>query len=304
MTRAPVVSEELMVEVGDGLRMAVSVYHPAAYDHATSGVVAFAFPGGGYSRDYYDIGFDGDAYSQATFHVTRGWTFIVCDHLGTGASDATEPSLLTIAALAEASDAAVRAVVDQMSLSPELVVGIGQSMGGCISIAAQGAHRTFDALAVLGFSVIQTVVPTPDGHSVEQYSDAERATRDMVRWAFHSDDADRTLVETDLASGYPFRADPVPPWGTSRFPHVAASSMLDPGVVADEAALIDVPVFIGCGTRDVVPDVRAEPAAYRASSDITVLTVSGMAHMHNFAPSRRRLWARLHAWAEALRGDA
>ena len=34
-------------------------------------------------------------------------------------------------------------------------------------------------------------------------------------------------------------------------------------VVAEEAAAVDVPVFIGVGERDVCPDPWAEPASYR-----------------------------------------
>ena len=78
---------------------------------------------------------------------------------------------------------------------------------------------------------------------------------------------------------------------------------LDPitaGVVAPEASRVAVPVFIGAGERDVVPDPWAEPGAYRSSSDVTVVVVPRMAHMHNFAGTRARLWSRLHGWVESL----
>jgi predicted alpha/beta-hydrolase family hydrolase len=43
------------------------------------------------------------------------------------------------------------------------VVGVGQSMGGCVSIVTQAMHRPFDALAVLGYSASRTVLPVPQG---------------------------------------------------------------------------------------------------------------------------------------------
>ncbi|MFL6806522.1 MAG: hypothetical protein ACJ8FM_21290 [Xanthobacteraceae bacterium] len=112
--------------------------------------------------------------------------------------------------------------------------------------------------------------------------------------------AGERLVEADMAGGYPMRTT-APPWGSVTLPP-AAVSMMTAGVIAAEAALIDIPVFVACGARDVVPDPRAEPAAYAASDDITVLVVAEMAHMHNFAPTRVQLWQRLHGWGESLRG--
>ena len=42
-------------------------------------------------------------------------------------------------------------------------LGIGQSMGGCFTIVAQGQLNTFDGIGVLGYSAIHTVVPTRPG---------------------------------------------------------------------------------------------------------------------------------------------
>jgi pimeloyl-ACP methyl ester carboxylesterase len=69
-----------------------------------------------------------------------------------------------------------------------------------------------------------------------------------------------------------------------------------PGVVADEAAAIAVPVFVGAGERDVVPCLAGEARAYAASTDITLYQLGRSAHMHNFSPRRALLWRRLQAW--------
>src|SRR3546814_21186791 len=42
-------------------------------------------------------------------------------------------------------------------------LGIGQSMGGCFAIVAQGQLGTFDGVGILGYSGIHTVVPTRPG---------------------------------------------------------------------------------------------------------------------------------------------
>ncbi len=290
-----------------------------------SRILAVCFPGGGYSRRYWDIDWPG-GYSQAAFHASRGWTVVAIDHLGVGDSTVADESALPFEVLAAANDAAVRRIraglttgtlVDGLEpVAADRVIALGQSMGGCVSIVMQATHRTCDALGVLGYSAIHTVLPSPSGgveidavargrtdrEAIEAEADAIGGI-DVFSWAFHCEDVEPALLQADLEGGFPFRTESVPPWGSATIPP-AAASMLSPGVVAAEAAAVDVPVFIGVGDRDVCPDPRREPAAYAASSDITVQIVPSMAHMHNFASTRAVLWERLHAWgATIVRSD-
>lgn len=85
-------------------------------------------------------------------------------------------------------------------------------------------------------------------------------------------------------------------------PRVFGTAMI-PGVVAEHAARIDVPVLIGYGVVDVSPDPRAEASLYCASPDITTIVLGGSAHCHNMASSRHRLWRRLLGWAAMVTGD-
>jgi hypothetical protein len=65
-----------------------------------------------------------------------------------------------------------------------------------------------------------------------------------------------------------------------------------------------VPVLTAHGETDVCPDPRAEPAAYRASSDITTYVLPRSAHMHNLAGTRELLWNRLESWIDAVTNSA
>jgi pimeloyl-ACP methyl ester carboxylesterase len=311
----------LRIEIGDGQHLAATVFFPAAIDDGTPRTVAFGFPGGGLSRGYWDVHHDSaNSYSQAAFHVERGWVFVACDHLGVGESSQPEPETLTYARLAQANSVATRRIVDQLSdgslvegLDPipvRATIGMGHSMGGCISIVAQGTHAPFDALAVLGFSAIQTSIPMPSGTLEVELKERDDPTSgleesidaaggiDMFRWAFYWEDVEPALVEADIGSGYPRTGAP-PPWGSPTTPPVVFT-MLSPGVVADEAAAIRSPVLVASGERDVIPDLRAEAKAYRSSRDITLVEVPTMAHMHNFAGTRQHLWGRLHLWGESI----
>ncbi len=113
------------------------------------------------------------------------------------------------------------------------------------------------------------------------------------------------IVAEDLL-GYPARIGvPVPAWGTPFMPggpnFAPERGPLGPKVVTDEAAAIDVPVFIANGEIDVCPDPLAEPTAYPNAPDVTTMVLPRASHMHNFAGTREILWKRLESWAHGIR---
>jgi pimeloyl-ACP methyl ester carboxylesterase len=303
-----------------GAEIAATVIAPVSL--AENAIVAIGFAGGGYSRGYWDIQWPG-CYSQAEYHTTRGWVFVAVDHLGVGDSSLLDPSILTFEVMAAANSAAAKQIVSMLrsgsliantvaALPNPYVIGVGQSMGGCVSIVAQACHQTFDALAVLGYSASHTVLPSPQGgvrvtpvargrtdNDAITTEAAEIGDVHVFAWSFHYDDVDPGIYHEDLRGGYPFRTESVPAWGSATIPP-AAASMLAPGVVAAEAAGIDVPVFIGVGERDVCPDPWSEPTSYRAAQQVSLCVIDRMAHMHNFASTRQMLWDRLHRWGESL----
>jgi len=309
------------------LKLALSVYLPDPARLPARPIVMAAFPGGGYSRGYFDMHFSGHTgYSQAGHHTDAGLVFIAGDHLGVGDSSLPDFSKLSIEMIAEANDYAVREVLDRLeagTLSPNFPplrrparIGIGQSMGGCITIVMQGRRQTYDAIAPLGYSAIHTVLPqrtdaarskSIQGHAHQRGGDlarlsvaeTSRSIEDFV-YPFHWEDVPKDILDADMAGGYPLRKT-APAFGSLTIPSCAIQ-MMAPGCVAAEAAAVTVPVFVGDGERDTCPDPLAEPAAYRRSRDVTVYVVPNMAHMHNFASTRRLLWDRLVCWSQTVAG--
>jgi pimeloyl-ACP methyl ester carboxylesterase len=300
------------------LETAVTIHAPEPNQLRDPPVVIFGFPGGGYGRGYYAIehpGFTG--YNQAAHHVANGAIVVACDHLGVGDSSQPDSGELTLERIAAANHATVADVMQALEIGDAVpglkpvrgarTVGMGQSMGGCLLVVQQGNHATFDAIAVLGFSAIHTVLPTPPGHDgiedvlVEHGTRGEQpeasVTSDVFHYAFHLDDVPAELVDRDL-DGFPMR-DPMPMWGSASAPPCVVT-MLSPGVITTEAARVEVPVLVAAGERDVVPDPYSEPTAYRASRDVTVYVLTGSAHMHNFARTREVLWNRLDGWMESV----
>ncbi len=318
--------------LGEPLRTRVTVVLPDPGALPDPPVVCFGFPGGGYSRGYFTFDMPGaSGGGQAGWHADRGWVFVACDHLFVGESDApSDPTRLTLEHVAAANHATVTEVMRRLAagevaddfppITGAVTLGVGQSMGGCLTIVQQGQHRTYDGIGILGYSAIHTVLwmppGTPDagtafvprGSEVVLITAADDQTPQFAidddsglpgtTPGFHYDDVPRDVVDADMRD-YPARGGKLPAWASATMPPCAIS-MLSPGVVAPEAAVITVPVFVGVGERDVVPDPRAEPGAYPRSPDVTVSVCPRMAHMHNMASTRERLWQRLHSWGNGV----
>jgi pimeloyl-ACP methyl ester carboxylesterase len=316
---------------GDPFTMS-TVHLPDAVDGPAR--VIFAYPGAGYSRRYFDI----DAkpgYSQAAFHTGHGAVVVATDHLFVGESSLGDPFDATYDNVAAANDATAAAILDQLrsgvlaglngdqevgSVDVVCAVGIGQSMGGCFLTVQQANHRTFDGVAFLGWSGIETNFPSPAGGRLifpapPRGTDLRPIAQDLANlgaevvqhyeYCFHWPDEDPELLRADLDAYDPafgrVRGDGTCRWGSATTPG-CAFTMVQPGTVAPEAMRIDVPVLSASGERDVVPDAWAEPTAYRSSRDVTVAVFPQMAHMHNFANTRQLLWKRLAGWVATIEG--
>ena len=296
-----------------------SILLPSPDRMADPTVVVFAFPGGGYGRGYYTFDMPGsDTGGQAGYHAANhGVVFVACDLPGVGDSLVADPGNLTWEQIEAATEAMVEAVMRHLragtlaegfpAVSNPVTIGMGQSMGGCFTIATQGRRGLFDAVAILGFSAIHTRgsgdvmseeqpgAPLPHLSMDEHIAMVRRlsASPDFGK-GFHWPDVPEDIVRADL-SDYPVRHGNMPEWGSATMPGCALT-MLTPGVVSDEASAIEVPVFVAAGELDLIPDPHAEPSAYARSTDVTVFVVPRMAHMHNFGGTRFRLWERLGAW--------
>lgn len=309
---------------GRPLHVVATLFLPPPDQLVDDQVVVFALPGGGYSRGYYDMHFAGHlGYSQAEHHLSHGLVMVSIDHLGVGQSTPEVSESVTIEDIAAANDAAVRQILERLRrgaavdgyppVSVGTCIGMGQSMGGGVTVIMAGRHRTYDAIAVLGYSAIHTVLPQrqpEDAKYAEHFNysredapetfsmqEASEKIPDFL-YPFFYEDVPADILAADTAGGYPLR-DVAPAFGSKTIP-LCVVAMLSPGYLSTEAAAVDVPVFIGLGERDTAPDPHGEPGAYCASSDITLFVCERMAHMHNFASTREQLWNRLAQWCSAL----
>jgi len=288
--------------VGEHASLAATYYPPRG--PAEAGAVFVCLPGGTYSREYWDLRIAGHGgYSFADFATENGYAVLTIDPLGTGESSkpARDFDFTDIAAaLAHAVAALPEAIGDH---APP--VAVAHSLGGYLAITQQALFSSYAGLAVFGCTN-QHVAPlnldaafiaraaTPQGRTAlareilsvlrEPYFDGPR--EHMQSW-FHLDDVPVDVANADAA--------------VSVVPRVFGTAMI-PGVVAEQAARIDVPVLIGYGSVDVSPDPRAGAGLYGSCPDITTVLRAGSAHCHNMSSSRHRLWRRLLAWAVTVTG--
>lgn len=141
-------------------------------------------------------------------------------------------------------------------------MAVAHSLGGYLAIAQQALFSSYTALAILGCTN-QHVAPLnldPDfvarGATPQGRADLAReilsalpephfeGPREYLQSWFHLDDVPADVVAADCITA------------KSVVPRVFGTAMV-PGVVAEQAARIGVPVLIGYGVVDVSPEIRA-----------------------------------------------
>ncbi|HTY34517.1 alpha/beta hydrolase [Mycobacterium sp.] len=280
-----------------------ATYYPAPGAEA-AGAVLVCLPGGTYSREYWDLKISGrSGYSFAEFATANGYGVVTIDPLGTGESSkpARDFDFTDIAAALARAVSALPAVTGDHAPA----VAVAHSLGAYLAVVQQSLFSSYAGLAALGCTN-QHVAPlnldsafiaragTPQGRDElarqilsalpERYAEAPREY--LQSW-FHLADVPADVVAADCVTA------------KSVVPRVFGTAMI-PGVVAEHAAQIDVPVLLGYGVVDVSPDPRAEAALFRSSPDITTVVLADSAHCHNMASSRHRLWRRLLDWAATV----
>lgn len=285
---------------GRSWTLAATVQIPSG---AESAPVVVCLPGGGYNRQYFDLREPG--YSEARHHLDRGVVVVAIDHLRVGDSDIPDLQEASLAAAAEANDAVLKTILERLGtgtlgdgappLQPSAVIGAGHSMGGHIALLMQAEHRSFDAVAMLGSSVVCTRLPARiAGEEIcllgqDNPAEGLAALRTFdKRFAYHWEDVPESYAGADggaSSSAY---------WLSATTPN--AGTGLVPGHFSSKAAIVTVPILVGMGERDVCQDPLREVAAYMSSRDVSYFVVPKMAHMHNFAGTRTVMWKRLSAF--------
>ena len=324
--------------LGEAASVALSVHLPNPERQPERPFICFGKPGGGYSKGYFTVDLPGPGRgAQADWHAARGWIFVSVDHLGVGASSTThDPARLDYTTVAAANQAAEQEVLGRLeagtlvegfpAVSDPISIGIGQSMGGCLTVIQQGRYHCYDGIGILGYGAVHTHPPVRPGNTpilapwlprdtllreplvvlnAPQLAGADLTvgTPDSgpaMAWGFHYTDVDPDLIRKDVED-FPTRHGDIPPWASATLPGAVAASCLTPGAIAPEAAAVVAPVLVAMGERDVIADPKGEPRAYLSATSVDLFICPHMGHMHNFASTRELFWERIETWGAWVR---
>src|SRR5262245_723953 len=144
--------------------IAVDVIVPADAADASRRPILCCLPGGSLSRRYYDLEVDGDrSYSFAEFMARLGFASVALDHLGTGESSRLAGgAVLDPEAIARANQSALDQALSRLrvggaepglpALAAQRTIGVGHSMGSCLTVVQQAQHAPHAALVLFSFT--------------------------------------------------------------------------------------------------------------------------------------------------------
>jgi pimeloyl-ACP methyl ester carboxylesterase len=311
--------QELVLDVSSGLpfeepiSLAASVHLPDRHGESPRAAL-ICWSGGSYARAYWDMRIPGHpGYSFAEHMAAQGFLVLAVDHLGVGASsrpaDGDRVNFETMSAAAASFVTQVGSmlvagveVFGGRALASVPMIGVGHSLGACLTVVTQARHRCYDAVALLGFTHGDKEVAVGAADSTER-ADIETAIEqaraffgdtweDVYGFAprephhawLHAPDVPAAVIAADDAQAV-------------RWPRQAYVEALLKGHSARFAAEVDCNVFLAFGDHDVPPVPHADVAWYPRSPDVTLFIVRGSAHCHNFASTRKQLWDRIGLWA-------
>ena len=315
-------SAELALDVSASVPFAEHA-HLAATVHLPAGSprgLLVCWPGGSYGRAYWDMQIpDHPGYSFADHLTAQGFAVLAADHLGVGASsrpaDGDRVDFESAAAAAAAFVSQVRELA--AAGAPELggtplsglpIVGVGHSLGACLTTVAQARHRCYDAVALLGFTHgAKDAAVSAAGADAAAAADSARETAVEQARAFFGESWDDVYGLAPRAPHHGWLHRPDVPAAViaaddarvERWPRELYVQALTAGYSAEFAAAIECPVFLGFGDHDVPPVPHDDVRFYTASRDVTLYVLENAAHCHNFASTRTRLWDRIGRWAAA-----
>ncbi|MGO8859509.1 MAG: alpha/beta fold hydrolase [Acidimicrobiales bacterium] len=322
MERDPI---ELQIDVteaaglGERTTLAMSLFLPVA-DSDSSPILLFCIPGGTRRRESWNMMVPGrKGYSFAEFASNKGCVVCAFDVLGTGDSSRPSDPGFPTELVARANAALVRNVSERLRdgalvsgiepCEPSLTAAIGHSMGGFYAIRQQALFSSYDAVAILGYSTLfpQLLYGRTDqtlfvGLTSEDQVVEQGRSSGMDPYATNASDQDKARrmnyledVPDDVIAAHEALK--------TNSPGYSSAATLIPGIVAADAAAIDVPVFLGFAERDTSRDPLMEVGSYPGAKDVTLHLLEGSAHATSCATTRQMQWDRILRWLFSLARD-
>lgn len=279
----------------EGIELTASLFKPQANDN---NVTLFCLPGGGLTKDYFDLD---EHYSFAARMTALGYSVITMDLPGiaSNAFPGDYPYFTPRQAAGYLSKALRSWTKDK------IIIGVGHSMGGMMAMLMQGHHSPFKALALFGSSAGGLDWGLSEDEK-KYINDEESLKRDLKTLSLAKFGASFTR-----SSGGPsgesivFGGETVEL--TSRLRDIscemhAASAMMSMvrGSFRTEVEAINVPLFFAFGDHDIGIPVQDVPKDFVNAPSTELIILENTGHNHFAFKSIQALCEKLDYWASNL----
>ena len=263
-------------------------------------------PGGGMNRRYFDLPTP-PAEAEASFAqamLARGHAVVLIDPLGAG--DSTCPADAYLLHPDRTADAAALVTTHILgglrngTLLPDVPamphlrsIGAAHSLGALMTIVQQARAHQHDGLVLMGFHTAGVPAHLTEADRELDIVDARENLTDIARTRFpagpwHELQPQPTKRPVSAATAI------------ERIMMTPSLMAMLPGIVAQDAAAVSVPVMIVLGDADLHGDPYRTPQAYSGSPEVTLLVLRDTQHNHFVYDSRTHLFERVASWAANL----
>lgn len=300
-------------------RIAVDVFVPQ--NLGARPLLWVCIPGGGINRQYFDLDVAGQhgAFSMARHLAAGGDLVVTVDPPGVGGSDVPDDGYaLTPDVVADVLAAATRTLQQDLgrdgvagaglgSVAPRATVGLGHSAGALLVAFQQARHRSYDVVALLGFSASGLPEVLTEGElryaaRPEEFAEVvgtltkARFGDPLPEWSNSAGELEPNVVATEV--------DVALAEASSRLLALVGMTAIVPGSVQPELDELRVPIFAALGEHDLGGTLDVLPSQLPGCGDLTLFLLEGAGHNHNVAHNRRLLWDRVARWAASVTPDA
>ncbi len=303
-------AERLDLDVGglgpDGVEwLAAELIVP---DRISAAPLLVCLPGGGMTRRYFDLPEEQEGeWSMARYLADYfGIAVAVVDHPGVGDSSVPDdPYTLNPRVVAAVDHGALSELVAHaMDLfEPTRLIGLGHSMGGLVVAHAQWHHRSFDAVAFLGFggAGLPEYLTKAELSYADNYERLEPVLAELVRERFGTALVPGSTTSSEMLNpGTLSEARQILATASGPLLALCGLASMIPGLSNAALASIEVPVFIGLGENDIAGDIGNVAALLTSSGNVTTYVLAGAGHNHSISKNRIELWNALGNWIAAL----
>ena len=280
-------------------------------------LLLFCIPGGFLTGGYYDLDVPGDdSYSFAARMAQYGFMTATVDTLGSGESTRPEDGYkIAVEHLADASHAALQGIRDGLregTLIPEIEalpelpsIGVGHSLGSCLSVVHQARHPCHAGLLLYSFSTEglalylleeeRPFIGDPAGAraNLEKFARAHFPDPYPTGGAGESEDSGPAF---STGTAEPAAISALQRCGTNLIGSAGLLTLF-PGGFAPEAAQVCVPVFAAAGDHDL-HTAQKTPSAFPKSPEVLAYTLPDCWHCHFVSRNRLELWDRSARWIQ------